>query len=98
MAIELTLTTTKPAAATWWWNTNPDKMAAIDTWVQSRPGFVSYSQSLTNKNVRVQKITFDTQENLDNYTATIYQCPEAVERKAYNDANKITTVSKTTIQ
>jgi len=94
MPAQLTLITTKPLDVVWWWTTNPDKMAAIETWFRSLPGFVSYSTSMPFTNVREQTLVFDTILNLHNYLSQIYQQPEAVERKLFNDQNKISTVVK----
>jgi hypothetical protein len=94
MPAQLTLVTTKPSDVVWWWTTNPDKMAAIEAWFSSLSGFVSYSTIMRSADVREQALVFDTIENLINYLSLIYQQPEAVERKMFNDENKIVTTSK----
>lgn len=97
MSIQLKFKTTKPENVEFWWEINPKKMTIIEKFIEALPGFVSYSQSLINPNERDQTIVFDTNENLKNYNATLYTCKEAVERKTYNDANGIVTVSTVTI-
>jgi hypothetical protein len=94
MSVQLKLKTTKPENIDFWWKINPTKMTIIDDFIKALPGFISYSQSLTNSNERSQTIVFDTNENLQNYFSKIYTCTQAVERKTYNDSNGIVTTSK----
>jgi len=93
MAIEITFTTVKPANKEWWWDLNPTKMTAIEDYMKAQTGYVSYLTEMKDNNTRVQKLVFQTQEQVSTWHATLYSnCPEASERRQYNNANGIFTV------
>jgi hypothetical protein len=93
MAIEMTITTTKPADKEWWWNLNPTKMTAIDDYMRAQTGFVSYASEMQGENTRIQKLAFQTAEQVQTWRDTLYStCAEAKERRKYNDSNGIVTV------
>ena len=93
MAIEMTITTTKPANKEWWWNLNPTKMTAIDTYMRAQTGFVSYVSEMQGENTRIQKLVFQTQEQVSTWRDTLYlKYTEAKERREYNDSNGFVTI------
>jgi hypothetical protein len=89
MPISLTIVTTKPEDKEWWWTLNPEKMATIESWIRSCPGFISYHKEMINDHARKQVIIFDNVEHYANYLENLYKVPEAAERLAYNAVNKL---------
>ena len=93
MAFEIAFTTTKPADKAWWWELNPSKMSAIDAYMEKQTGYVGYESEMKDANTRTQKIIFETSDQVSIWRNTLYaNCPEANERKAYNDANGFVTI------
>ena len=90
MAVTITISSTKPDHVQFWREANPDKPNTITPWLNSLPGFISYTVTNPDPNTRVQAIVFDTIENYTNYLQNHdKQCPEYVDRRAYSNANGI---------
>lgn len=85
--------TTKPADKTWFNVVNPEAARRIAAWVKTQPGFITSSSQRIAPNTIQTIVLFDTQANLEAFTAALASNADNQAREAYKTATgQVTTV------
>ena len=99
MPITAIITSTKPDEAAFFGQvpSNVETVIEINQWISTLPGFVSQDLNISDKNVRIHTVVFDTVDNYANWFSQRDSRPGFAERIEYNKLNNIITTFEETI-
>ena len=96
MPYTVTIVTTKPSGIEWWDFPpgSPNYIARNEflAWARTQPGYISFASTTDSPDITTNVVLFDTEANYTAYVQAAGQQPGDISRKAYNQANGITSV------